>query len=63
MGRGQYLSGMIEMIKSMIIDGVVTYDEEYDLWCVGECFIENVISDFEDKKCVVTITVVDSDTE
>lgn len=63
MGRGQYLSGMIEMVKSMIIDGVVTYDEEYDLWCVGECFIDDVIFDFEDKKCVVTITVVDSDTE
>ena len=46
------------MIKNIVLEGVVSYDVEYDLWCVGEDFIENIISDFEDKKVVVTITVI-----
>ena len=46
------------MVKYVILEGVVSYDDEYDVWCVGEDFIENIISDFEDKKVVVTITVI-----
>ena len=46
------------MIKNIILEGVVYYDDEYDLWCVGEDYIENIISDFEDKKVLVTITVI-----
>ena len=46
------------MIKNIVLEGVVSYDVEYDLWCVGEDFIENIISDFEDKKVLVTITVI-----
>jgi len=46
------------MIKNIVIEGVVSYDVEYDLWCVDEDFIENIISDFEDKKVLVTITVI-----
>ena len=46
------------MIKNIILEGDVTYDDKYDLWCVGEDFIENIISDFEDKKVLVTITVI-----
>ncbi len=46
------------MIKNIILEGVVSYDVEYDLWCVDEDFIENIISDFEDKKVLVTITVI-----
>lgn len=46
------------MVKIIILEGVVTYDDKYDLWCVGEDFIENIISDFEGKKVVVTITVI-----
>jgi len=46
------------MIKNIVLEGVVSYDVEYDLWCVGEDFIENIISDFEGKKVVVTITVI-----
>lgn len=46
------------MIKNIILEGIVSYDVEYDLWCVGEDFIENIISDFEDKKVLVTITVI-----
>ena len=45
------------MITEITIEGDVSYDVEYDLWCVGEDFIENIISDFEGKKVVVTITV------
>ena len=45
------------MIKNIILEGIVSYDVEYDLWCVDEDFIENIISDFEGKKVVVTITV------
>ncbi len=46
------------MIKSIVLEGVVSYDNEYDLWCVDEDFIENVISDFDGKKVVVTITEI-----
>jgi len=46
------------MIKNIILEGIVSYDVEYDLWCVDEDFIENIISDFEGKKVVVTITVI-----
>lgn len=46
------------MVKNIILEGVVSYDVEYDLWCVGEDYIENIISDFEDKKVLVTITVI-----
>lgn len=46
------------MVKNIILEGIVSYDVEYDLWCVGEDFIENIISDFEDKKVLVTITVI-----
>ena len=46
------------MVKSIIIEGIVSYDDEYDLWCVGEDFIENIISDFEDKKVLVNITEI-----
>jgi hypothetical protein len=46
------------MIKNIVLEGVVSYDVEYDLWCVDENFIENIISDFEDKKVLVTITVI-----
>jgi hypothetical protein len=46
------------MIKNIVLEGVVYYDAKYDLWCVDEDFIENIISDFEDKKVVVTITVI-----
>ena len=46
------------MIKNIILEGIVSYDVEYDLWCVGEDYIENIISDFEDKKVLVTITVI-----
>ena len=46
------------MVKNVILEGVVYYDVEYDLWCVGEDYIENIISDFEDKKVLVTITEI-----
>ena len=46
------------MGKNIILEGVVSYDDEYDLWCVDEDFIENIISDFEDKKVLVTITEI-----
>ena len=46
------------MAKNIILEGVVSYDDEYDLWCVGEDSIENIISDFEDKKVLVTITEI-----
>ncbi len=46
------------MIKNIVLEGVVSYDNKYDLWCIGEDFIENIISDFEDKKVLVTITVI-----
>ena len=46
------------MVKNIILEGVVYYDAKYDLWCVGEDYIENIISDFEDKKVLVTITVI-----
>ncbi len=46
------------MIKNIILEGDVYYDVKYDLWCVGEDYIENIISDFEDKKVLVTITEI-----
>ena len=46
------------MVKNIILEGIVSYDVEYDLWCVGEDYIENIISDFEDKKVLVTITEI-----
>ncbi len=46
------------MVKNIILEGVVSYDNKYDLWCVDEDFIENIISDFEDKKVLVTITEI-----
>ena len=46
------------MVKNIILEGVVSFDAKYDLWCVGEDYIEDIISDFEDKKVLVTITVI-----
>lgn len=46
------------MIKNIVLEGVVSYDDEYDLWCVDGDFIETTISDFENRKVVVTITVI-----
>ena len=46
------------MVKIIILEGVVTYDDKFDLWRVGEDYIENIISDFEDKKVLVTITEI-----
>jgi hypothetical protein len=46
------------MVKNIILEGVVYFDAKYDLWCVGEDYIEGIISDFEDKKVLVTITVI-----
>ena len=46
------------MAKIIVLEGDVSYDDEYDLWCVGEDYIENIISDFEDKKVLVTITEI-----
>ena len=46
------------MTKNIILEGVVSYDAKYDLWCVGEDYIENIISDFEDKKVLVIITEI-----
>ena len=46
------------MIKNIVLEGDVSYDDDYDLWCVDEDFIENIISDFEGKKVLVTITVI-----
>ena len=46
------------MITEITIEGLVSFDAKYDLWCVDEDYIENIISDFEDKKVLVTITVI-----
>jgi len=46
------------MVKNIILEGVVSFDVKYDLWCVGEDYIEDIISDFEDKKVLVTITEI-----
>ncbi len=46
------------MVKNIILEGVVSFDAKYDLWCVGEDYIEDIISDFEDKKVLVTITEI-----
>jgi len=46
------------MVKNIILEGVVFFDAKYDLWCVGEDYIEDIISDFEDKKVLVTITEI-----
>ncbi len=46
------------MVKNIILEGVVSFDAKYDLWCVGEDYIENIISDFEDKKVLVSITEI-----
>lgn len=46
------------MVKNIILEGVVSFDAKYDLWCVDDDYIENIISDFEDKKVLVTITEI-----
>lgn len=46
------------MITEITIEGIVTYNEEYDSWCVDINSIENIISDFENRKVVVTITEI-----
>ena len=46
------------MVKNIILEGVVSYDDEYNLWCVDDDYIEDIISDFEDKKVLVTITEI-----
>ena len=46
------------MIKNIILEGVVTYDDKFDLWRVDDEAIETTISDFENRRVVVTITVI-----
>lgn len=43
------------MITEITIEGLVTYNEESDSWRIDEDFIENIISDFDGRKVVVTI--------
>jgi hypothetical protein len=46
------------MITEITIEGLVTYNEEFDSWRVDIDSIENIISDFEGRKVVVTITEI-----
>lgn len=46
------------MITEITIEGLVTYDDEFDLWRVDDEAIETTISDFENRMVVVTITVI-----
>jgi hypothetical protein len=46
------------MITEITIEGLVTYDNEFDLWRVDDEAIETTISDFENRKVVVTITEI-----
>jgi len=46
------------MVKIIVIEGIVTYDDEFDLWRVDDEAIETTISDFENRKVAVTITVI-----
>lgn len=46
------------MIKNIILEGIVTYDDKFDLWRVDDEAIETTISDFENRRVVVTITVI-----
>ena len=46
------------MITDIEIEGIVTYNEEFDSWRVDIDSIENIISDFEGRKVVVTITEI-----
>ena len=46
------------MITNIEIEGVVTYNEECDSWRIDINSIENIISDFEGRKVVVTITEI-----
>lgn len=46
------------MIKNIVIEGIVIYDDNFDLWRVDDVAIETTISEFENRKVVVTITVI-----
>lgn len=46
------------MITEITIEGIVTYNEEFDSWRVDYDSIENIISDFDNRKVVVTITEI-----
>ena len=46
------------MITEITIEGLVTYDDEFDLWRVDDEAIETTISDFENRRVVVTITEI-----
>ena len=46
------------MIKNIVLEGDVSYDDDYDLWRVDDEAIETTISDFENRRVVVTITEI-----
>ena len=46
------------MIKNIVLEGIATYDDEFDLWRVDDEAIETTISDFENRRVVVTITEI-----
>lgn len=46
------------MIKNIILEGIVTYDDKFDLWRVDDEAIETTISDFENRRVIVTITEI-----
>lgn len=46
------------MITEITIEGLVTYDDKFDLWRVDDEAIETTISDFENRRVVVTITEI-----
>ena len=46
------------MITDIVLEGVVSYDKDFDVWRVDNEGIENMISNFEGRKVVVTITEI-----
>ena len=46
------------MIKNIVIEGIVSYGNNFNLWRVDDEATETTISNSENRKVVVTITVI-----
>ncbi len=46
------------MVKSIVLEGVVTYDVHTDMYRIGGNLLDDYIGDFDERKVIITITEI-----
>jgi len=46
------------MIKNIILEGIISYDESSDMYRIGGNLLDDYIGDFDERKVIITITEI-----